>query len=515
MVLLAGGALVAVSITAAVHPHMGLLSFRALVVVPLMAVIVVVALWGRVPAAVGRRLADRGRWLDAGVVPGVAVLGAAASTVAARLIAYGYGWDAHTLMQFARRLHGGFVLEPYAYDYLSLYPNTIAMLAIDRGYLALGDVFGVTPQTVAIAVNGLCLGVTLWIVGRFLRPRVGLRWAVLAQLVVIALVGLSPWMSVPYTDVPAMPFVVGAVALGVRAVDVEVPWRRILFWSGAALSVAVAYIIKSTPAVLLVALVLFALVVALEPTRDRPSRRRRLVRAVVASLGAGAVFAVGSAGLTSLATATSGIDASQVRPDVTPPVMWWLANGMNSKPNPRGGTSYGTYDRAMVEGISGRTPEEATAYARSFIHDRWEGRGAVGTAQFYGAKTVWNWGDGMFWAWGEGGDLLISSPRLSGPAVDVMWSVDNPSGAAYPARADLTQALWLSVLLLTGLGALLGRPRREVLLLALVLLGAAGFTLLFQGRSRYIFVFAPVVVMMCALTLPSLRGRRNGSGADH
>jgi hypothetical protein len=43
-----------------------------------------------------------------------------------------------------------------------------------------------------------------------------------------------------------------------------------------------------------------------------------------------------------------------------------------------------------------------------------------------------------------------------------------------------------------------------VLLLALSVLGIGLFTLLFQGRSRYLFVFVPVVVALAASVRPSL-----------
>ena len=50
--------------------------------------------------------------------------------------------------------------------------------------------------------------------------------------------------------------------------------------------------------------------------------------------------------------------------------------------------------------------------------------------------------------------------------------------------------------------------------MVVVLLGAAGFTLLFQGRSRYIFVFAPVAVTMAAATLPAVWDRLAQLGWD-
>jgi hypothetical protein len=77
-------------------------------------------------------------------------------------------------------------------------------------------------------------------------------------------------------------------------------------------------------------------------------------------------------------------------------------------------------------------------------------------------------------------------------------------------RADLTQALWLAVLLVAGVGLLRAPYRRETLLLAVSVLGIAAFTLVLQGRSRYLFAFVPLVVALAGTVHSSLPrpGRR-------
>jgi len=73
-------------------------------------------------------------------------------------------------------------------------------------------------------------------------------------------------------------------------------------------------------------------------------------------------------------------------------------------------------------------------------------------------------------------------------------------GQWYQLRANLTQGLWLAVLLVAGLGLLRTAPvRRETLILAVTVLGIAAFTLAFQGRSRYLFAFVPVIVSLAAM----------------
>jgi len=78
--------------------------------------------------------------------------------------------------------------------------------------------------------------------------------------------------------------------------------------------------------------------------------------------------------------------------------------------------------------------------------------------------------------------------------------VNGPFGRWYPLHSDLAQGLWVALLLVTGLGALRARaPSRDVLLVGLTVLGIAVFTLLFQGRSRYLLTFVPLVAAWGAM----------------
>lgn len=106
----------------------------------------------------------------------------------------------------------------------------------------------------------------------------------------------------------------------------------------------------------------------------------------------------------------------------------------------------------------------------------------------------------MFWAWGEGPDSLPGRVVPRDPVAVAVNDVNGLHGRWYPLRANITQGLWLAVLLVAGVGLLRERSaRRETLILAVTVLGIAMFTILFQGRSRYLFAFVPVVVALAAV----------------
>jgi hypothetical protein len=494
---LAGVSLVAVAVACLVAPRPVNVGHRWQVVVPVCAALVLLVAVVRVPQWA------KGHWVP--VV--VAVGGGVVATFIGLMTRYRYGWDARVVMDLARSLQSGRPLGAADYDYLSLYPNNVPLLAIDRTGVAVAQGFSLAPDAVLIPLNGICVGVTLYAVHLLAVRMAGRGASMVAQLATLLLVGTSPWLAVPYTDFYAMPFVVGGVALAVTALAPGPRTGRVVLWVLAVAALSVGYAIKTTPVVIVIAVVLTA-VIGIFDHDLAPARRARVIAACAASM---VVFVGLGTALSVAATWVSGVDQTRIDPDVTPPVVWWVALGADEQRSPTGVVNYGAYSREMVDALAGRTPDEMRAYAVDFLGDRWAERGLGGTLAFYGSKAAWNWGDGMFWAWGEGPDSLPGTLAPATGVTGIVHEVNGFHGTGYALRADLTQALWLALLLVAGIGLLRAPYRRETLLLALSVLGIAAFTLVLQGRSRYLFAFVPLVVALAATaagSIPRLAGRR-------
>jgi hypothetical protein len=487
---LTGVGLLAVAVVALVAPRPVITPFRWPVVLVGVAVLVALALVVRLPRWLG------GRWVPAVV----AALGGVVAAVVGLAGQYAYGWDARVVMDLAGTLDSRRPLPEWGIDYLSLYPNNLPLLAIDQWGHAVARLFGLTADEVLIGLGAVCVAATLYAVHDLVARVAGGGPALAAQLATVVLVAMSPWVAVPYTDLYAMPFVTGGAALAARALAPGRREVRVVLWGLSILAMTVAYALKTTPVVMVIA-VAVAVLVAVFDGHQHLDRRAAGLAACAAGL---AVFSVLAVAVPTVAQNASGADTSRLRADVSPSPLWWLANGSNEKTNATGLTNYGTYSREMVEAIEGLPPAGMDDYARQFLADRWVERGLAGTAAFYANKVAWNWGDGMFTAWGEGGDSLPAvMPPASGVVVAVQ-EVNGLHGQWYPLRAELAQSLWIAVLLLAGTGLMRAPYRREVVLLAVTVLGIAAFTLLFQGRARYLLAFVPVVVALAGMVHPSV-----------
>jgi hypothetical protein len=495
------------ALAVAIVPRPVFTSFNHAVVLVTAAIVLGLVLVVRVPR-VARPVVES-RW----TAPTFAVVGGAIGAFVGEVSRYPYGWDASEVMMIARQVHADIPLAQGEYHYLSSYPNNLPLVAIDRLGAAAAERLGLSPDAVLIGVNGVCLALSMGLVHVVVRRCAKNGAALLAMLLVFVLVGLSPWMAVPYTDIYAMPFVIGALALAGEAWS-RVGWSRWLAWAGAVVCVAAAFVIKTTPVVLIVAALLVILLGILpDPGArssaagdpGRPSGARRVGAALaVAALTLGG-FLLASSALTTASRSATKVDMDRVHVQQAAPIVWWVANGMNEVKQP-GFTSWGGFNRAQVNAINGKTKAEMTQYAHGYIAARWAERGASGMAEFYLNKAIWNWSDASFSAWSEGHDSR-THPIVDSPLSRWLSSVNGYHGSHYEVRMSVTQGIWVALLVVAGIGLLRIPFRRDVLLLALTCVGIGAFILVFQGRARYLLTFVPVIVALGCATVPWLPGR--------
>jgi hypothetical protein len=494
--VLVGTLFLAVGVIALVAPRSPFTVYRQPVVVVATIALLLLGLLWRPPALVRRWCA----WRWAALV--VAVLGLVTGLVTGHSLRLPYSWDVRIVLQVAARLHAGTELTRYQQGYMGRYPNNKAMVALDRGAYAVSDLSGWRVDVILVTVAALGVAVTVWTVHRMVLPVAGPVRAVGAQLATVLLVAASPWVAIPYSDVLALPFLSGGLLLAMAAMRRRHDWWALLLAVAAGSSIAVAAVIKTIPYVVAVALLVTGLLAALGARADR----REAMRWLAGTLAAVVALGVTALGVTA-ACAVALSDVPHTRA-TSQPLLWWVANGMTTTKSPGLPARYGGFNHALGSAIAGKTPEEASDWSAEYIRTQVGRRGLDGTARFYVAKAAWNWGDGMFWAWGEGQDARPDRLPPGEGLVGSVRDVDRPNGRWYALRSDLTQSLWLALLVVGGLGAVATRrPRLEVVLVALTVLGLTVFTLLFQGRSRYLFTFVPVIVSLVAMVHPAISAR--------
>ncbi|WP_253272612.1 hypothetical protein [Arsenicicoccus sp. oral taxon 190] len=537
---LTGALLLGVAVAQVVAPVRVLRPHRGWLVVATVVVLLAAVTWlARRPTASAP--------VPGGSLPG-GLVGAAVAGVTSWGLHYDTGWDAGTLRWMAQRLQAGEGLTPEQATYLAHYPNNLPVLAVLRTIEGVRAQVPIPPELPVAAVAAVAAGVSVALVGSLTCGRPGLlrsaatTRSVLAQVVCVLLVAASPWTTVLYSDLLVLPLPILGVWLMVRAA--RAPSRRAAWWwVAASVVVGVGAAVKAT--VLVTALA--APLLVRRGRLDLQRGRRWILPLVLCAVAAACAYAATTVTATRVATHDVALDR-----DLALPVERWIWLGLTPVHRGDGTLVPGGYTAAIDQQIGDRTTTQTRGLARGEIAARVRALGPGGLALWTLDKARWNLGDGTFYAYGEGWDrdaaprAVAAAPAWSGP----LRQLSTPGAPAAAVREGLTQGLWLATLAAAGISALRvgvdgaarrrgpgrGSSRSELspeasrvagavavavavpvaAAVAVVVLGAVAFTCVMETRSRYLFDFAPLVVVLAAggSAARHTRGRRSGPQAD-
>ena len=405
-------------------------------------------------------------------------LGTLLSGVHAGLALIPFGWDARRIFSSASTLAAGQTLPHEAVSYFARYPHNVRLLAAEQAAIEAGSGLGLPALASVLLPHVLCVAVVLWALGRACGD-LGRPGAVpVVQALATVLLGLSPNVAVPYTDVPAAAGVTVAAAAMVRC-------SRSWHWGWAvigAVGLGLGIALKPYAVVLVIAAVLVAL----------GSRQLRQVLrvAVLGLVVVGMVETVSVVG-----GAVTGLSEERLAQVEQPfPPEHFLAMGTWNSQEESVVRRWGAYRQDQVDATAAMDPETRSELLATQAQSQVADRGLLGNAHFFGAKAVWVWGDGTFWAHGEGADGAAPS------SVPKPWSVlteaSRGAGSLYPWRAAVVQGIWLGVVLATAGALWLARPDPLLTTWVLALGGLTAYLMIFEARPRYLLAFLPLVLLV-------------------
>jgi hypothetical protein len=391
-------------------------------------------------------------------------------------------------------------VQTSADNYYSVFPNNLVLGGAFSALFFVANAilqplqYG-TAVMLAIAVNAVFLlgafVLTLWCVRRLFGATSA---AVIAPIAAVLLLA-SPWLNTPYSDTMGAVFPIAMLAMYLQWRDRLTGWS----WHLAAIAVvaALGYALKPTLCFPFAAIVLVAL------WRSRPSRggwRRFAVTIVVAA----APFIALHFGLL-LAVKQAHLVAFDVfHPPAAISFTAFLAEGSKGF----GGFDYGTFTAAANAG----TPSQKFWFGLGEFWSNIAALGPFGYLQFLAQKFLWMLGDGSFFQ-GHEGDSFPAYFHTD-PGSTAVRSFMTLGGAQHVWVASVWQASWTLLLVGVIVGAIVfpARVRTAVTLcfgsLALLFV----FLLFFEGRSRYVYIDVPLMLVIAAgavavLADPAARSR--------
>ncbi len=434
--------------------------------------------WGR-----GLRLDIRSNGFLLGYFAALLVL----QLLIARSLWFYPGWDVETVYQSAFTVAGGGAVEK---DYFATYPNNAALaLLLSIPVWVVGRLGKDVPYTVLVYLSALMVNVACFVCMLCVRKLIKSRAAWLAALLLCtAWIAVSLIITIPYTDTFAIVF-------PVLALYVYLSKKLPLFpkWALISLICVFGASIKPTVLVILFAMVLVLGANGILSRQGRALWKRGLI--VAAALIVGAV--PGRIWQDRVLLLMAG-DAT---PEAQHSITHFLMMGMND-------TAYGGHsDEDVAFSTSFPTLAQRRQANLAVAWERVSGRGVTGNLRFFAVKLYKGFNDGTM-------AQTKSFISMETPVRNDVWgkllkSVFMAEGSNNALYQTAEQVLWM-VILLSVLAAMLGGPRKQKVtgVLAVTLAGLSLYLMLFEVWPRYIYLYAPIFVVLAGMGLDAIRQRR-------
>ena len=400
-------------------------------------------------------------------------------------------WDVETIVQCAMATVTGEDVSRHS-NYFSMYPNNLVLVTLFGWIVRLAYSLGFAEHAYFALIVFQCIicwltGILLYmLVYNFLfsdNAAVG-AW-VLYQLVV----GISPWVSIPYSDAVALFF-----PTAILAVDFLMPKEGKIGIVRLFLLTFLTYFgyrIKPQVMIVTIAICLYKVGTGVLTRRQKAIALPKT--GSICGMAAGLLFAV------LLANGMADDVKVPRNEDLTFGIAHYLMMGMNPD-------EFGAYAQRDVS-FSWRcaTRKERTQKNLEVFWQRVNEMGPVGVFKQLVRKTLTNFNDGTFcWA-GEGifyREILEEKSPLFSPFMRSIYYSNE--GRAYPVWANFAQAVWMSVMMLC-VCASFGRRNEGLSVVMLSVIGLTIFEMLFEARARYLFCYAPLFILLAVSGLNAIR----------
>lgn len=395
-------------------------------------------------------------------------------------------WDSWTLIWNARMIANG-EINGLANEYFSWFPNNQFAVFLLSICFRLNNLFGIfdTDNGLLFIIIIQCLLSTITgkllfeILLNFTKSK-GI--SLVGWILYIALVGLSGWHVVVYTDALALVFPILILYIYQKWGGFYQKWLLITFLS------YWGFKIKPTVIVVTIAIVLIEVFALLQNLNVEKIRRIGILSGLSVVLLFGNHFAY------SKAIESTGL---KINPQLNTGALHMVMMGLNSF------SDGGFYldDVNLSTGILDK--QMRTNAQKKRIEMRLREYGIPGFLEHMHKKSLVIFNDGSF-AWGcEGGFFYKVYPDKNHLISPLLKSIYLTSGENYIILLTLEQTLWITCLFMS-IGAIVLERNKFNSVLVLSLIGIIIFNLTFEARARYLYIYVPLFICAGILSISTL-----------
>lgn len=404
------------------------------------------------------------------------------------LFVYNYyfitAWDTGYIIPASMAAAHGKSLEQWT-EPLSMYPNNLFLVYIYSRIIKYLIIVGFGDYAYFALLVFQCI--INWLVGLFLFDimitlKHNFCLALFAYVLYIILVGLSPWVSIPYSDSVALFFPTLILAIYVKQFSgvfcTNIKWFIIAFLS------YMGYRIKPQVLIITIAIICVHLSLILLEHKFNKNVIKKFI-----SFFCGLIC---SFLIVNYMCSTLNINLNESKRYSFP---HFFMMGMNVE-------SMGVWSSEDVNySYEFDSVSERDKHNLLKAKERIEEMGMLGLAKHLCRKTLTNYNDGTFCWGGEGSfykEILSEKNSIISPFLRNIYYNRECQGKYYVIWSHFEQIVWIAVLLLTVLNVSLSSKDHKNAVMMLSIIGLTVFELLFEARARYLFIYVPIYIVLAA-----------------
>lgn len=301
---------------------------------------------------------------------------------------------------------------------------------------------------------------------------------ILGAIIFIVFIGLSPWFLVPYSDTYSILLPVSVLYCYTKK---DKKWYHYLLIGFCSY---LGYLIKPTSIIILIAIMIVESYKTIFKIKDK-----KQIKSVARN---GITIVLGIVMVMLLKVGVESITRYESDKEYTISLYHYLMMGINQD-------STGAFSHEdVINSLSIRNYDERVEYNKATFLERLKSLSFEDFCKFYTKKVLVNYNDGTF-AWGrEGGFYSIVNQR------DNRWSYILKNfyyneGSLFYLFSGIMQLIWIFIIIFIVIGAILKKFDDKNSVIFLALIGLTIFTLLFEARARYLYLYATYYIILAII----------------
>lgn len=390
------------------------------------------------------------------------------------------GWDAFEVNNSA-------IYGLYNGDYFARYPNNLFMQILLSNWLKLLSFTEfISPLRKMELLNLLFVDIAIGMAVFVVKELYGMRAADRVFICSVLLIGFHPTLSVIYSDTLAMPFPIGVLLCVIYGWKQNVKWKQILHMLAAGSLGIIGFHIKPTVIIIDIAIIILFFL------HWQKEYLQKHIPLLIICFVLGIIL---TNGLISAIKQPVKAEIQKHYPDiVSVGLLHYIGLGLSNLDDDPSG--YGGWNEPEVTWTQQHINNPNYNHeALQHIADRISAYGAVGYLEQLLNKLIWAGSDGTFF-YGLEGDFHLEEQCPQNTSKGFLQNAFYIETDFYQNwLSSWFQGVWLMICVRSALSMFHKSDNPFGSIARLSVLGLFLFLLLFENRSRYLFLYLPVLLV--------------------